>query len=73
MSDEDDGEATALEIAHHFEEALYLVAIKTGGRFVEDQHLAGKLDGTRDGNDLLHGNGMSAKFAPGIKGKPIAL
>ena len=36
--------------------------VETGGGLVEDQHLAGEIDGTGDGDHLLDGDGETAEL-----------
>ena len=53
MGDEDDRDASALEIAQNLEQKLDLVGVETGGRLVEHEHPRIVLERPRDRDQLL--------------------
>jgi hypothetical protein len=67
---EEDRDALVLELPHDAEELLALLRVETGGRLVEDEHLGGDVDGPRDGDHLLHGDGVGAEQGRGVDVEP---
>ena len=50
-----------LQIADDAKQHLHFLRVETGGRLVENQYLAGKIDGPGDGDDLLDRDGIAVK------------
>ena len=59
MGDEDDAEPSRLEISDDAKQHLHFLGIKAGGRLIEDQDLAGEINGARDRHHLLDGDGIA--------------
>ena len=58
VRNEQDGDTTRLEQAHHLEQHLDLVGVQAGCWLVEDQDFGRHIDAASDGDDLLDGNGV---------------
>lgn len=71
MGDDDDADAARAQVSEHPEQHLDLMGIEAGGRFVQYQHLAGKIDGAGNGNDLADGDGIAGQQRVDIDGEPI--
>ena len=63
MRNEHDGEAARPQIADDIEQPRRLGRVETGGRLVEHQHARVVFQRARDGDELLHGDGIGAERA----------
>jgi hypothetical protein len=61
MGDDDDADAVFAQLAQNGEKAFHLVGIKACRRFVENQDLAGKIDGAGNRDDLADRDGLGRK------------
>ena len=73
VGDENDSDASCLQIPHQFEEHLHLIVIQRRGRLVQDQHLAVGIDSPCNRDHLLNGEGTAAKLLPGSCGNAEAV
>lgn len=71
MRDEDDRKPPIPQPPDDTEQALHLLRIEAGRRFVKDQHLAGQRDGAGDGDDLLDGDGIGTERSRHVDGQVV--
>ncbi len=58
MSDDDDAETFSFQLPQHAEQHIDLTRVKAGGRFIQYENLARKIDGAGDGDDLSYSDGI---------------
>lgn len=63
VGDEDDAEPARLEAPDNAEQHRHLMRIEARRRLVEDQHLAGEIDGSGNGNHLLDRDRIAGEIA----------
>ncbi|MNZ63838.1 hypothetical protein D3C78_819920 [compost metagenome] len=71
VGDDDDADAAGAQVFQHPEQHLDLMGVKAGCRFVQHQHLAGKIDGAGNGDDLADSDGIAGKQGVDVDGKPV--
>ncbi len=72
MGDDDDAKAVGLQLAQNAEKHFDFTRVETGGRLIEHQHLAGKIDGAGNGDDLADGDGIGRQRRTDINSEAVA-